>query len=202
MKLISFYEISEAYKVLSEKILILFEPDHPLQISWDPFFNSPETFRFKVAIDNLEFCCMDPDMEHHYKELLHQWKNDEDNIKDELKEISTDVKGISTDVKEMKELTKKLDNLVASTLTPEVQSSNEGEYVEAIRDFINQLWCIQKRPLWEKRNRPKQQLLKLIWQSRLFDKSRLTGSWTMVIPAFTATEGAWLIKGGPFISST
>ena len=158
MKLISFYEISEAYKVLSEKILILFEPDHPLQISWDPFFNSPETFRFKVAIDNLEFCCMDPDMEHHYKELLHQWKNDEDNIKDELKEISTDVKGISTDVKEMKELTKKLDNLVASTLTPEVQSSNEGGY---IRDFINQLLCIQKRPLWEKRNRSKQQLLKL-----------------------------------------
>ena len=90
---------------------------------------------------------MDPDMECHYKELLHQWKNDEDNIKDELKEISTDVKGISTDVKEMKELTKKLDNLVASTLTPEVQSSNEGEYIEAIRDFINQLLCIQKRPL-------------------------------------------------------
>ena len=152
---------------------------------------------------------MDPDMEHHYKVLLHQWKNDEDNIKDELKEISTDVKEvstdvkwISTDVKEMKELTKKLDNLVASTLTPEVQSSNEGEYIEAIRDFINQLLCIQKRPLWEKRNRPKQQLLKLIWQSRLFDKSRRTGSWTMVIPAFTATEGAWLIKGGPFISST
>ena len=74
-------------------------------------------------------------MEQHYKELLHQWKNDEDNIKDELKEISTDVKevstdvkGISTDVKEMKELTKKLDNLVASTLTPEVQSRNEGGY--------------------------------------------------------------------------
>ena len=111
---------------------------------------------------------MDPDMEHHYRELLRQWKNDEDNIKDELKklgtdvkevstevkgistdvkEVSTDVKGISTDVKEMKELTKKLDNLVASTLTPEVQSSNEGEYIEAIRDFINQLLCIQKRPL-------------------------------------------------------
>ena len=147
-------------------ILILFESDHPLQIFWNPFLNSPETFHFKVAIDNLEFCCMDPDMEHHYKELLHQWKNDEDSIKDELKEISTDVKevstdvkGISTDVKEMKELTKKLDNLVASTLTPEVQSSNEGGYIEAIRNFINQLLCIQKRPLWEKRNRLKQQLL-------------------------------------------
>ena len=36
---------------------------------------------FKVAIDKLEFCCMDPVMEHHYKELLHQWKHDEDNIK-------------------------------------------------------------------------------------------------------------------------
>ena len=92
---------------------------------------------------------MDPDMDHHYRELLHQWKIDEDNIKDELKElgtnvkeigtdvteigtdvkeIGTDVKGISTDVKEIKELTKKLDNWVASTLTPEVQSSNEGGY--------------------------------------------------------------------------
>ena len=132
---------------MSEKSLILFEPDYPLQISQDPFFNSPETFYFKDAIDNLEVCCMDPDMEHHYKDLLHQWKNDEDNIKDELKEISTDVKGISTDVKEIgtdvkeiKELTKKyFDNLVASTLTPKVQSGNQGGYIEAIKDLINQL---------------------------------------------------------------
>ena len=54
-------------------------------------------------------------MELHYKELLHQWKIDEDNIKDELKEIGVDVKEISSDVKEIgasiKELTKKLDNL-------------------------------------------------------------------------------------------
>ena len=86
-------------------------------------------------------------MERHYKELLRQWKNDEHNIKGELKKLGTDVKEVSTDVKEMKELTKKLDNLMASTLTPEVQSSNEGGYIEAIRDFINQLLCIQKRPL-------------------------------------------------------
>ena len=71
---------------------------------------------------------MDPDMEHHYKELLHQWKNDEDNIKDELKEISTDVKEIGTDVKD---LTKKLDEFVASTGTPAGQSNDEdGEYIE------------------------------------------------------------------------
>ena len=83
---------------------------------------------FKVAIDKLEFCCMDPVMEHHYKELLHQWKHDEDNIKDELKEIGTDVKEIGTDVKD---LTKKLDEFVASTGTPAGQSNDEdGEYIE------------------------------------------------------------------------
>ena len=112
---------------------------------------------FKVAIDNLEFCCMDPDMEHHYKELLRQWKNDEDNIKDELKKLCTDVKEIGTNIKEfgtgikefgtdieeignnikecdtgirgvgtevkeigteVKRLSKKLDDLMASNVTP------------------------------------------------------------------------------------
>ena len=95
---------------------------------------------------------MDPDMEHHYKELLHQWKIDEDNIKDELKELGTDVKEIGTDVKEIgsdvkeigsdvkeigtdvKDLTKKLDELVASTGTPAGQSSDEdGEYIETFK---------------------------------------------------------------------
>ena len=81
---------------------------------------------------------MDPDMEHHYRELLHQWKIDEDNIKDELKELSTDVKEIGTDVKEIgtdvKDLTKKLDELVASTGTPAGQSSDEdGEYIETFK---------------------------------------------------------------------
>ena len=104
---------------------------------------------FKVAIDKLEFCSMDPVMERHYKELLHQWKHDEDNIKDELKEIGTGVKEIGTDVKEIgtdvkeigtdvkeigtdvKDLTKKLDDFVASTGSPAGQSSDEDcEYIE------------------------------------------------------------------------
>ena len=90
-------------------------------------------FYFKVAVDNLEVCCMDPDMEHHYKELLQLWKNDEDNIKDELKEIGTDVK----------DLTKKLDELVASTGTPVGQSSDEdGEYIETFKVAIP---CIQQK---------------------------------------------------------
>ena len=74
---------------------------------------------------------MDPDMEHHYRELLHQWKIDEDSIKDELKELGTDVKEIGTDVND---LTKKLDELVASTGTPAGQSSDEdGEYIETFK---------------------------------------------------------------------
>ena len=47
---------------------------------------------YRAAVDNLETECMDSDVEEHYKELLQQWKNDEDNIKDELKEIGIDIK--------------------------------------------------------------------------------------------------------------
>ena len=43
--------------------------------------------KYKSAIDNLETECMDPDNEDHYKELLNQWKKDEDNVKDKLDEI-------------------------------------------------------------------------------------------------------------------
>ena len=68
---------------------------------------------------------MDPDMEDHYRDLLHQWKNDEDSIKDELKEIGTTVKN----------LTKKLDHLVASTGSLVGQSSDEdGEYIENVNE--------------------------------------------------------------------
>ena len=63
---------------------------------------------------------MDPDMEHHYKGLLRQWKNDEDNIKDELKEIGTDVKNLS----------KKLDDLVTSTVTPVREINDKGTYIQ------------------------------------------------------------------------
>ena len=63
-------------------------------------------------------------MELYYKELLHQWKIDEDNIKDELKEIGVGVKEIGASVKE---LTKKIDNLAASTANPVRETSDGGE---------------------------------------------------------------------------
>ena len=71
---------------------------------------------YRAAVDNLETECMDPDVEEHYKELLQHWKNDEDNIKDELKEIGIDIKN----------LTKKIDNLVTSTVTSK-EETGDGE---------------------------------------------------------------------------
>ena len=105
-------------------------------------------FYFKVAIDNLEFCSMDPSTEYYYKELLDQCKNDEDNIRNELKEIGTDVKEVTTDVKEfgtvvkevgtdvkeigtgVKNLAKKLDDFVTSTVTPVREINDKGKYIE------------------------------------------------------------------------
>ena len=78
---------------------------------------------YRAAIDNLETECMDPDVEEHYKELLRQWKNDEDNIKDELKEIGIDLKN----------LTKKLDDLVTSTVSPKEETNDEGELRSALK---------------------------------------------------------------------
>ncbi|XP_020602186.1 E3 ubiquitin-protein ligase DZIP3-like [Orbicella faveolata] len=74
--------------------------------------------RYRAPIDNLETECMDPEIEDHYKQLLSEWKKDEDNIKDELKEIGTT----------MKDVMKKLDDLTAATVTANrKESSDEGE---------------------------------------------------------------------------
>jgi len=35
---------------------------------------------------------MDPDMEEHYKELLKEWKKDEDHIKDKLEEMEDKIR--------------------------------------------------------------------------------------------------------------
>ncbi len=42
---------------------------------------------YGASINKLRNECMDPDTEEHYRELLKQWKKDEDNIKDKLDEI-------------------------------------------------------------------------------------------------------------------
>ena len=72
---------------------------------------------YKAAVDNLETDCMDPGMEEHYKELLCQWKNDEDNIKDDLKKIGIDVEKII----------EKIDDLAKSTVSSKKETRAEGE---------------------------------------------------------------------------
>ena len=42
---------------------------------------------FRGDIDNLEHDTMDPDMEEHYRELMKQWKKDDDSIKEKLEEM-------------------------------------------------------------------------------------------------------------------
>ena len=42
---------------------------------------------FRGYIDNLEHDTMDPDMEEHYRELMKQWKKDDDSIKEKLEEM-------------------------------------------------------------------------------------------------------------------
>ena len=42
---------------------------------------------YEVAIDDLKNECMDPVFEEHYRELLKEWKRDDDNTKDKLDEI-------------------------------------------------------------------------------------------------------------------
>ena len=49
---------------------------------------------FQVYIDNLKHDCMDPDFEEHYRELMKQWKKDDDSIKDKLEEIEGNVNNV------------------------------------------------------------------------------------------------------------
>ena len=42
---------------------------------------------YEAAINNLRNECMDPEVEDHYRDLLSQWKKDDDNIKEKLNEI-------------------------------------------------------------------------------------------------------------------
>jgi len=74
--------------------------------------------RYTAAIDKLETECMDPEIEDLYKQLLNEWKKDEENIKDELKEIRS----------KMKDVMKKLDDLAAATGTNKKDSSEEGRF--------------------------------------------------------------------------
>ena len=46
---------------------------------------------FRGYIDNLEHDTMDPDMEEHFRELMKQWKKDDDSIKEKLEEMEGNI---------------------------------------------------------------------------------------------------------------
>ncbi|XP_022785103.1 nucleotide-binding oligomerization domain-containing protein 2-like [Stylophora pistillata] len=54
---------------------------------------------FRTDIDNLEHDCMDPDIEEHYRELMKQWKKDDNSIKERLEEME---EGIKQSLEQMK----------------------------------------------------------------------------------------------------
>ena len=83
--------------------------------------------QYRAAIDNLETECMDPEIEDHYKELLSQWKKDEDNVKDKLSEIGSEIEKVM----------KKLDDLTASSVTSTKEACDEGKLVTILIVFLN-----------------------------------------------------------------
>ena len=55
--------------------------------------------KYKTAIDKLETEVMDPDLDDRYKEILRQWKKDEDNVKDQLEELTKKLDDLESTVK-------------------------------------------------------------------------------------------------------
>ena len=63
-------------------------------------------------------------MEDYYKQVLSEWKKDEDNIKGELKEIGDEIKVVGTEIRDVKKI---LHGLTAAAVTNRKESSEEGE---------------------------------------------------------------------------
>ncbi|CAH3145903.1 unnamed protein product, partial [Pocillopora meandrina] len=82
---------------------------------------------FRAKIDNLEHDCMDPVIEEHYRELMKQWKKDDDSIKDKLEEIEdslSDLRDTTEKIEiEMKEVKETLCSLTTTVEKSTVEVS-------------------------------------------------------------------------------
>ncbi|XP_066024140.1 NLR family CARD domain-containing protein 3-like isoform X2 [Pocillopora verrucosa] len=91
---------------------------------------------FRAKIDNLEHDCMDPVIEEHYRELMKQWKKDDDSIKDKLEEIEDLLENMRSimDRREidMKEVKEKLTSLTASV----EKSTQEGSVEKMMGEMV------------------------------------------------------------------
>ncbi|KAL9963353.1 hypothetical protein ACROYT_G026861 [Oculina patagonica] len=87
---------------------------------------------YRAYIDFLEHDCMDPDIEEHYRELMKQWKKDDDSIKDKLDEMEEFIRDSSEQTKsEIKEMKESLDTLTALL----EEKKDEGR----VRDELNEM---------------------------------------------------------------
>ena len=53
---------------------------------------------YEAAIDGLNYDCLDPELEEHYKELLKKWKTDEDSVMDKLINVEAKVDKVAAAV--------------------------------------------------------------------------------------------------------
>ncbi|KAL9964257.1 hypothetical protein ACROYT_G027873 [Oculina patagonica] len=106
---------------------------------------------YRAYIDNLEHDCMDPDIEEHYRELMKQWKKDDDSIKDKLEEMEEiirdalqqtrsemkeSIRDSSEQTKsEMKEMKERLDTLTALL----EENKDEGRVQEELNKMKSEI---------------------------------------------------------------
>ncbi|KAL9965532.1 hypothetical protein ACROYT_G029345 [Oculina patagonica] len=94
---------------------------------------------YGAAINKLKNECMDPDTEEHYRELLKQWKKDEDNIKNKLDEIEESIKEKLEQMgNQVKNVSEKLDSVTGSAVSSRDEESIIGK-LEEMKDEIGNM---------------------------------------------------------------
>ncbi|KAL9965543.1 hypothetical protein ACROYT_G029357 [Oculina patagonica] len=88
---------------------------------------------YGAAINKLKIECMDPDTEEHYRELLKQWKKDEDSIKDKLNEIEELLKQLKEEKGDIKDKLGEMEENIKERLEEmENQVKNVSEKLDSL----------------------------------------------------------------------
>nr|XP_058946250.1 nucleotide-binding oligomerization domain-containing protein 2-like [Pocillopora verrucosa]XP_058946251.1 nucleotide-binding oligomerization domain-containing protein 2-like [Pocillopora verrucosa] len=91
---------------------------------------------FRAEIDNLEHDCMDPDIEEHYRELMKQWKKDDDSIKDKLEEIEDSLSDLRDTTEKIEIEMKEVKETLCSLTTTVEKSTDEGSLEKMIGEMV------------------------------------------------------------------
>ncbi|XP_068731874.1 E3 ubiquitin-protein ligase DZIP3-like isoform X2 [Montipora capricornis] len=85
---------------------------------------------YTSAISRLKTECMDPDFEEHYRELLRQWKKDDDNTKEKLDELKDMVKKWKSDEGSTKEKLENVEEMLKQWKSDEETTKDKVGQVE------------------------------------------------------------------------